>query len=137
MTERPLPRNESELLRVALAKPAALRELAVEDFSDPRLRAAFSAVSEQFAGAGEESRVDISSVADPALADLLRRLAMDQRPLPDGWDILQGMRVRRLESDIDRLEAEIAELEPGSEPHSNALRELIALQQQKRTSQDL
>ncbi len=137
MTERPLPRNESELLRVALAKPAALRELAVEDFSDPRLRAAFSAVSEQFAGAGEESRVDISSVADPALADLLRRLAMDQRPLPDGWDILQGMRVRRLESDIDRLEAEIAELEPGSEPHSNALRELIALQQQKRTFQDL
>lgn len=137
LTERPLPRNESELLRVALAKPADLRELSGDDFSDPRLQAAYSAVADQFAGADEESSVDINSVTDPDLADLLRRLAMDQRPLPDGADILQGMRVRRLESDIDRLEAQIAELDPGSEPHSNALRELIVLQQQKRTSQDL
>jgi hypothetical protein len=52
-------------------------------------------------------------------------------------DIQERLRRRRIDIQIDRLEAEIAELEPGSEPHSNALRELIALQQQKRTSQDL
>ncbi|HEY5889745.1 MAG TPA: DNA primase [Acidimicrobiia bacterium] len=137
LAERPLPRNESELLRVALASPADLWELSVDDFSDLRLQAAFSAIAGQFATAEQGSAIDINAVEEPEVADLLRSLAMDRRPLPDGADILQGMRVRRMESEIDRLEVEIAGLDPGSEPHSNALRELIALQQQKRTSQEL
>jgi DNA primase len=135
-TEKPVPRNESELLRVALANPAQLRELQVEDFSDSRLQMAFAAVADQILAAEHGSSIDLNNVPDPDVADLLRRLAMDRRPLPDGWDMLQGMRVRRLESEIDRLELDIESMDPGSDTHSAALRELIALQQKKRTYQD-
>lgn len=131
-----LPRNESELLRVALSHPAQLKELKAEDFSNQRLRNGFVAVADQLANAAPDSMVDIGSVDDADVADLLRRLAMDQRPLPDGADMLVGMRVRRLDFEIDVLESEIANLEAGTEPHSAALRELIALQQEKRSFQD-
>jgi hypothetical protein len=69
------------------------------------------------------------------VADLLRRLAMDPRTLPDGKDMLLMMRNRRLDTEIDRLEEEIDDLEQGTDTHSDALRRLVALQQQKRAVQ--
>jgi hypothetical protein len=74
-------------------------------------------------------------VGDSEVADLLRRLAMDPRPLPGGKDMLLMMRNRRLDAEIDRLEEEIDDLEQGTDTHSDALRRLIALQQQKRAVQ--
>jgi hypothetical protein len=41
---------------------------------------------------------------------------------------------RRLDREIADLEQELAGMEPGSEAHSDNLRRLIALQQEKRTS---
>lgn len=137
LAERPLPRNESELLRFALSNPSQVRELASADFTDTRLQAAFSAVAQQIAAADDDSPVDVGVVTEPEVAELLRRLAMDGRPMPDRSDILASMRVRQLESEIDRLESRIEGMEAGSDTHSNALRELIALQQQKRASQEL
>lgn len=132
----PLPRNESELLRVALAQPAELRELKEEDFTDFRLLAGYRAVAHQIKEAKPGARVEIANVTDPEAANLLRSLAMDQRPLPDGAEMLLRMRVRRLEAEIDRLEAEISEMESGSQTHSEALHRLVALQNERRSFSD-
>ena len=133
--DKPLDRGESELLRVGIATPWALRDLSIEDFTDPRLRGAFTAVSDQFSKAEAGNPIDIGEIEDPDAGSLLRRLAMDNRPLPDGSEMLRRVRGRRLDAEIDRLEAKIAKLEEGSDPHSEALRRLIGLQQEKRTVQ--
>ena len=44
---------------------------------------------------------------------------------------------RRLDRQIADLEQELADMEPGSEAHSDNLRRLIALQQEKRSSSRL
>jgi hypothetical protein len=49
--------------------------------------------------------------------------------------MLLMMRNRRLDAEIDRLEEEIDDLEQGTDTHSDALRRLIVLQQQKRAVQ--
>jgi DNA primase len=134
-TTRTIDRREAELLRVVLSDPAGLQDLNPQDFTDERLKAAFLAIAGQV-GRGEAGRpIDLSAVGDSDVADLLRRLAMDPRPLPDGKDMLLMMRNRRLDTEIDRLEEEIDDLEQGTDTHSDALRRLVALQQQKRAVQ--
>jgi DNA primase len=134
---RTIDRREAELLRVVLSNPDGLQELNAEDFTDQRLKAAFLAIAEQVAAAVSGTPIDLSAVGDSDTADLLRRLAMDPRPLPDGKDMLYMMRNRRLDAEIDRLEEEIDDLEQGTDTHSEALRRLIALQKKKRAVQDL
>jgi DNA primase len=134
-TTRTIDRREAELLRVVLSDPAGLQDLNAQDFTDERLKGAFLAIADQV-GNGEAGRpIDLSAVGDSDVADLLRRLAMDPRPLPGGKDMLMMMRNRRLDAEIDRLEEEIDDLEQGTDTHSDALRRLIALQQQKRAVQ--
>jgi len=134
-TTRTIDRREAELLRVVLSDPAGLQDLNAQDFTDERLKAAFLAVADQV-GNGEAGRpIDLSAVGDSDVADLLRRLAMDPRPLPGGKDMLLMLRNRRLDAEIDRLEEEIDDLEQGTDTHSDALRRLVALQNQKRAVQ--
>ncbi|MFQ5524326.1 MAG: DNA primase [Acidimicrobiia bacterium] len=129
--QTPLDRAETELLRVALTNPQGL-DLVASDFTDDRLRAAFEAVSGELAATTPGNPVDVSNVSDPTAADLLRSLVMDTRPLP-GWPEMEArVRERRLEREIDELEDRLARLEPGSEPHSIALRRLVALQQERK-----
>ena len=135
-TARTIDRREAELLRVVLSNPDGLQELNAEDFTDQRLKAAFLAIADQVSAAVSGTPIDLSSVGDSDTADLLRRLAMDPRPLPDGKDMLYMMRNRRLDAEIDRLEEELDELEQGTDTHSDALRRLVALQNQKRAVQD-
>jgi hypothetical protein len=120
---------------VAIAVPAELKELAETDFADERLRGAFSAIAEQLKAATAGSRIDIGSIEDPQSDEILRSLAMDQRPLPVGSEMLTRMRQRRIDVEIELLEVDLTQLEIGSRSHSDALRRLIALQQEKRSSQ--
>jgi hypothetical protein len=65
---------------------------------------------------------------------MIRGLALDPRPLPDWADMRQMVRLRRLDAQIDALEAKLDLEEQGTETHSDYLRRLIALQQEKRSS---
>lgn len=132
--QRPLNRAEAELLRVAIAVPAELKELTSSDFADERLRTAFSAIADQLSMAEPGTQVNIGQIDDPESEDILRRLAMDQRPLPVGSEMLTRMRQRRIDVEIELLESDLTHLEVGSQSHSDALRRLIALQQEKRSS---
>lgn len=134
-TQRPLNRAEAELLRVAIAVPSELSQLNASDFTDDRLREAFESVVAQLAAAVPGVPVDISNIDDPEAEEILRTLAMDQRPLPDGAEMLERMRKRRIDVEIELLETDLVGLEVGSQPHSDALRRLVALQQEKRSSQ--
>lgn len=129
----PLDRGEAELLRVAINQPAQLAELEADDFTDPRLKAGFEAIADQMTKAGPDTTVDVGKVTDPDVANLLRRLAMDQRPLPDGIEMLTRTRKRRLEAEIDELEEQLKNLDQGTDTHSDALRRLIALQNERRS----
>jgi hypothetical protein len=128
-----LDRLESELLRVALHAPAELGGLSESDFADVRLKEAFLGIRSQL---GREGPVDISK-APAERQPMLRELLMDSRPLSSGPEMLLRVRSRRLEAAIDAVESELANLEEGSQAHTDALRRLIALQQDKRSRQEI
>ncbi len=132
--ERPLDRAEAELFRVVLGNPAGM-QVSASDFSDERLRRAFLAIEPQLAVSAPGTPLDPGAVEDPVLETLVRSLAMDTRPLPDWADMRRRVRSRRFEAEIDELEAKLAQTEEGSQAHSDYLRRLIALQKEKRSSE--
>jgi DNA primase len=132
--DRPLDRMEAELLRVVLAAPHEVAGVTEDDFADVRLKAAFRAVADDLDLVPAGGQVDINMVADPEVLTLLRSLAMDDRPLPAGPDMLARVKDRRLDAEITEMQRDLAALEPGSQEHSDKLRRLIALQREKRSS---
>ena len=130
--EAPLDRAESELFRVVLSNPPDM-DVTGADFQDPRLRRAFDSVAGQLASAAPGAPIDPSLVEDPALQTLIRGLVMDARPLPDWSEMKTRARLRRIEAEIDDVEAEVAGMDENSESYSERLRRLIALQQEKRS----
>ena len=127
--ERPLDRLESQLLRVAVTNPGELSELTEGDFADPRLRAAFVAIAASLESGVE---VDISKVDDADAQGVLRSLLLDETPLVSGQEMLTRARARRMDTEIDRIEAELQDLDPQSDAYSDMLRHLVALQKEKR-----
>jgi len=132
-SKRPLDRAESELLRVVLGNPSGM-EISASDFHDERLRQAFLAVEPQLRSAPPGTPLDPALVEDSELQSIIRGLAMDNRPLPEWDEVKQRVRLRRLDAEIDRLEEKLAASEEGTQTHSDYLRQLIALQQEKRSS---
>ena len=130
--ERPLDRIELELMRVLIADPSSVEGVVAEDFTDQRLRQAFSALDLSAAVPGEP--VDISEAGEEETRSLLRSLAMDDRPLSSGPEILSRVKERRLDAEIEDLQRRLAGMEPGTDAHSDNLRRLIALQQEKRSA---
>lgn len=131
--EEPLDRAESELLRVVLGNPAGM-EISASDFTDERLRSAFLAVEDQLNSSPPGTPLDPSVVEDLELQSIVRGLSMDARPLPDWDEMKHRVKLRRIEAEIDELEEKLARAEEGTQTHSDYLRRLIALQQEKRSS---
>jgi len=131
-TETPLDRAETELFRVVLSNPPDMN-VTGDDFQDPRLRRAFDAVAGQLASAAPGALLDPSLVEDPSMQTLIRGLLMDARPLPEWSEMMNRVRLRRIEAEIDALDAEVAGMDEGAQSYSEKLRRLIALQQEKRS----
>ncbi len=121
-------RAEAELFRLVLENPEGI-DVVATDFADERLRAALG----QLADAPPGTQRDVSTISDPGLQSMARRIAMDSTPLPSWAEWKVRLQKRRLETEIDELEARLAGLEQGSEAHSETLRRLIALQQERRS----
>jgi DNA primase len=131
--ERPLDRMEAELLRFLVAHPDRIPDFGADDFTDPRLAAAFGALARPW----PDGKVELTEVADQGSRSLLISLSMEDRPLGSSEEITARVMERRLDRKITDLEQELAGMEPGSEAHSDNLRRLIALQQEKRSSSRL
>jgi hypothetical protein len=97
------------------------------------LRAAFESITGQLASLAPGTPIDSSRVADPGAQSIVRGLAMDARPLPEWAEMGRRVKLRRLDAQMDELESKLPLTEEGSPAHSELLRELIALQQEKRT----
>jgi DNA primase len=132
-TERPLDRMEAELLRFLVAHPDRVPDFGADDFTDPRLAAAFGALARPW----PEGKVELTEVADSGSRSLLISLSMENRPLSSSEEITARFMERRLDRQITDLEQKLAGMEPGSDAHSDNLRRLIALQQEKRSSSRL
>lgn len=132
-SSRPLDRAESELLRVVLSNPRGVGTVEPSDFNDPILRAAYEAVAGAVSAATRGEPVDITTVPDPDIQQVLRRLVMDTRPLPEWSDMAALLELRRLDQQIAEIRKELDGLEDGSDAYSDALRRLIALEQKKRS----
>jgi DNA primase len=131
---RPLDRIESELMRVLLADPAQVAGLTAADFSDERLRSAFSSIVDHLASTPAGQPVDISRVSEDGERSLLRSLAMDDRPLPSGSEMLSRVKERRLDVEIAELRRELASMDEETAARSDKLARLIALEQEKRSN---
>ena len=133
-TNRPLDRIEAELMRVLLTDPSQVEGLTVEDFSDDRLRSAFVAIADDLASTPAGEPVDLSRVADEQSQSLLRSLAMDDRPLPSGPEMLSRVKERRLDFEIAALRRDLASMDDETAARSDKFARLIALEQEKRSS---
>lgn len=131
-TVQPLDRAQSELLRVVLSNPPGM-EISATDFTDQRLQAAFVAIEAQLGTNAPGTPVDPARIADPDLQSIVRALSLDARPLPEWADMRGRVRLRRLDTEIDDLEAELLVLDEGSQTHSEILQRLLALQREKRS----
>jgi DNA primase len=131
---RALDRIESELMRVLLADPSQVAGLTAADFSDERLRSAFSAIADHLASTPAGQPVDISRVSEEQDRSLLRSLAMDDRPLPSGSEMLSRVKERRLDVEIAELRRELASMDEETAAGSDKFARLIALEQEKRSN---
>ncbi|MGH8914782.1 MAG: DNA primase [Acidimicrobiia bacterium] len=131
--DRPFDRIEAELLRVLLHSPSEVAGLTADDFTDERLKAAFEAIAPQIQTLSAGATLDLSQITEQGARAVLGRMAVDDRPLPSGPEMLARVKERRIDILISNLQRELAAMEPGTEAHSDNLRRLIALQQEKRS----
>lgn len=130
---------ERELLRLWLANPPGLdRSNPPADlFARDEHRAAFELIGPAVAGLDSGEPPDLGALLgaeqSPA-ARMLRRIAMDERPLPDGDAVMNRLKVGRVERRIEEVRGALAALDPAADSQSYSARfaELIALERQRR-----
>ncbi|MEX0667877.1 MAG: toprim domain-containing protein, partial [Acidimicrobiia bacterium] len=123
---------QRELMRVVLANPVQIadQEIPSELFSDGLLRQAFESIVERRAATAPGVPLDISGLDQ---TEMLQRLALDPRPLAkDPVEVLARARNKAIEGEIEELKHEMARLDPTSQAHSDILRRVIALEQERR-----
>ncbi len=123
---------QRELLRVVLANPVQIadQEIGPELFSDVLLRQAFESIVDRRASTDPGVPIDISGLDQ---TEVLQRIALDPRPLPrDPLEVLVRTRNKAMEAEIEELKHELARLDPESQAHSDILRRVIALEQERR-----
>src|SRR5690606_28968654 len=115
----------------ALAQAGAGLEPEPSDFTDTRPRSTFEAVGGDLKSA---KAVDVSQIADEGVRTDGKSLGLDDRRLPSVEDLAALLRRRRLDTRIEELNEKLATLDPSGQAYSEVFRELIALQQERRSS---
>ena len=132
-------RTEAELIRCMLANDERLGGIDVpaDLFADPELRAARDRAVELLHGVPPGELPDLGAAIgaeESPTADLLRRLALDTRPLADPADLIAILGVARIEREIEQLRSALQKVDRSAEAqeYSELWQRLIALEQQKR-----
>lgn len=139
---RPLTGEEKaelEVLRLLLANDQMIRKMEVgpELFSLPEHRAAFEVIGPAVAALDVVEIPDLGAIIGSTggeAPDLLRRLAMDDRPLPDAGEIMNRVRLGAAERRVATLRAELQLIDPDADPqrYSETFSQLIALERERR-----
>lgn len=128
---------EQELLRLLLANDPRLRreEVEVGLLSREEHRRGFELVAPTILALPPGRPPDLGSLIggdDSDEAELLRRLALDDRPLPDAGEVVLRLRIAALQRRIEDLRSSLARLGPDDEGYSDTFAELIALERRRR-----
>jgi DNA primase len=130
---------ERELLRLLLANDPGLRSLDLDPplFASELHRRAHAIIGPAIASLEEEATPDLGSIlgsTDTEEHELLRRLAIDDRPLPDAAQVVKRLKLSGVERRIDTMRSELAAIDPDADPqgYSEKFESLIALEQQRR-----
>jgi len=140
-TRRPLTGDEKverELLRLILANDPDLRsaELEAELFITPDHRTAFEQLWPEISALPPGQPPDLGRLigdGGDALGDLLRRLALVDRPLPDVREMVIRLKARVLSDRIATLQVQLETIDPDADPqgYSDTFAELITLRRQR------
>ena len=130
---------ERELLRLMLANDQETRALDPDaSLVEADLhRRAFAVIGPAVASLDPGATPNLGAIlgsADAEENELLRRLALDDRPLPDAADIVKRLKLSGVERRIDTMRSELAATDPDTDPqgYSERFESLIALEQQRR-----
>ncbi len=125
---------ERELLRLMLAndRRVSAEDLELDLFTLPEHRAYFEAVIPLLESTPAGTVIDLEALPDGFGAEL-RSVVLDDLPLDhDPKALVRRLERWRIERQIGEIRHRVDSEPAGSEPHSNLLRELIALERRKR-----
>ncbi|MEA2023836.1 MAG: DNA primase [Actinomycetota bacterium] len=132
-------RTESEVLRLLLANDVGIRshELSLDLFSDPLYRAAFEIIMPMVESMEPGMVPDLGAAIgsdDRPEAQLLLRLAMQQRPLAEASDVMNRLRQWELKRRIEALKTELDVFDAAADEqgYSERFARLITLQNELR-----
>lgn len=133
-------KTELELLRTMLANDERLATLDVDEsmFSDPETSAVFPTVQSIVAGLAPGATPDLGAAIgsdESPHAEVLRRLAIDERPVGDPTELVAKLEISRIEAEIARITRSLQTVDRDADEqgYSELLNRLVALEQEKRT----
>ena len=132
-------RAERELLRLLLANDSGIRhhDIGPDLFSEELHREAYEMVGPAIAALDPGGVPDLGAILgsdQSAAALLLRRLALEDRPLAVADELLERLRLESVEHRIDAMRLELAGIDPDAERerYSNVFAGLISLEKERR-----
>jgi DNA primase len=133
-------RTELELLRTMLANDIRLSEVEIDDslFSDPETVEAYPTVASLLKGLEPGSTPDLGDAIgsdDLPHAEVLRRLALDVRPVADPVELVDRLEVFRIDAELQQITRTLQTVDRDTDKqgYSELLNRLVALEQEKRT----
>jgi len=132
--------TELELLRTMLANDVRLTGLEISDslFSDPETAEAFPTVQSVLEGLEPGTTPDLGAAIgsdESPQAEVLRRLALDVRPVADPAELVAKLDIFCLDDEISSITRTLQTIDRDSDEqgYSELLNRLVALEQEKRT----
>jgi DNA primase len=133
-------KTELELLRTMLANDARLKGLEISEslFSDLETSDALPTVQSLLEGLEPGATPDLGAAIgsdDSPHFELLRRLALDVRPVSDPVELVDKLDVFRIDAEISAITRTLQNVDRDSDEqgYSELLTRLVALEQEKRT----
>jgi DNA primase len=130
---------ERELLRLLLANDETVRKLDPEPtlFEADIHRRAYAIIGPAVGALDQAATPDLGAILGSVSSEeheLLRRLAVDARPLPDAAEVVKRLKLSGVERRIETMRGELAATDPDADPqgYSNRFGSLIALEQERR-----
>lgn len=130
---------ERELLRLLLANDREIRSEEVDAslFGSELHRRAYAIIGPAVAALDADATPDLGAIlgsTDTEEHELLRRLAVDDRPLSGAVEVVKRLKLSGVERRIDLMRTELAASDPDADPqgYSEKFESLIALEQQRR-----
>ena len=131
---------ERELLRLLLANDPAVRRLPVVDlFTLAEHQEAYALIAPVVGVLPPGDPPDLGALLssdESEIAGMLRRLAFEERPLPEANEVVDKVQLAALDRRIFALSRQVQATEADSEEYSSTYAELIALQRERRERQE-